>query len=130
MAERADALIGRVFIGPVVWFGLPVSFLLIIEQARSRLGWNIVLIKESQEEVDKLLVGLFAESFSQSGRVGSSAKIFGGSQRQRQVLAEEQRLAVEPGRASVPALDRRRMKKVLTEGLERGRQGDGLDSPF
>src|SRR5205823_5684018 len=51
------------------------------------------------------------------------APVLRRGQGQRQVLARQQRLAVEPGRAAVPPLDRRRGEDVLPQFLQRRRQG-------
>ncbi len=45
-------------------------------------------------------------------------------------MAEKKRLAVEPGLAAVPPLDRRRMEDVLAQLSERGVQRRGADAAF
>ena len=57
----------------------------------------------------------------------AETRVLGRGQGQGQVLAEQQRLAVEPGRAAVPALDRRRVEDVLAQLLQRRRQGRRAD---
>src|SRR5713101_8684544 len=119
MTEGADAMIGRVLRSPVFRFRLVMRFLLIVEKTRSRFLGYIVLIKEAQEEINQLLIGLFAVLLDKNGRIGVAAEtaVFGRSQRQGQVLPKQQRLSVEPRRPAVPALDRRWMEKVLAQGL-------------
>ena len=115
MTQGADAMVGRLVCGPVDRRRLLVSVLLVVAQAGARFVGNVVLQKQRQEEVEDFVVGLFVVFARQRRRVGAGAeaRVFGGRQRQSQVLAEQQRLAVEPGRAAVPALDRRRVEDVL-----------------
>ena len=66
----------------------------------------------------------------QRRRVGAraEARVLGGGQRQGQVLAEQQRLAVQPGRAAVPALHRRRVEDVLAQLFQHRDQGGRADA--
>src|SRR5713101_9799636 len=129
MTEGADAMIGRVLRSPVFRVRLVMRFLLIVEKTRSRFLGYIVLIKEAQEEINQLLIGLFAVLLDKNGRIGVAAEtaVFGGDQRQGEILPEQQRLGVEPRGSSIPTLDRGRMKEVLAQGLKGSGQGNGPD---
>src|SRR4051794_13392230 len=64
------------------------------------------------------------------GRVGTAAEaIVGGrGQREGEVLAQEERLSIQPGPAAVPACDGGRIEETLPEPLERLRQLDGANA--
>src|SRR5205823_10445327 len=93
---------------------------------------DVALEEQIGEEAHQLLVGLLAVLASQQRRIAAPAKarILRRGQSESEVLAEQQRLAVEPACAAVPALDRWRIEHVLSQLLEDNRQGRRAGSAF
>ncbi len=109
------------------------GFLEIFQQALARLGGHVALQEQAQEEIDQFRrrSSCRACAATAAGSVRrAETDILGRGQRQGKVLAKQQRLAVQPGRAAVPALDRGRVEDVLAQLLQRRRQGGGADSAF
>src|SRR5260370_41643271 len=88
--------------------------LLVLLQLGARLGGHVALKEQLQEKVCQFRP-LLAVRLCQGGGVGAAAeaRVLRRGQRQRQVLARQQRLAVEPRRPAVPPLHRRRGEYAL-----------------
>src|SRR5262249_35849313 len=127
MAERTNPMFRGILLGPVYRDGQLVRMFLIVQQAGAGVGRNTVLEDQPQKEIHQLRVRAFAVLLGQQKRSGTAdavaeVLVLAGAQRQGQVLAEQERLAVEPGLAAVPALDRRRIKEVLGQAFESRRE--------
>src|SRR5262249_58488768 len=78
------------------------------------------LQKHVKEEIDHFSIAAALMPPSHRRRVGSAAVaiVAGGGQSQRQVLPQQERLAVEPGTTALPARHRRWKEQLLTELFE------------
>src|SRR5262249_53107295 len=121
ITQASQPVGGRVFFGPVDRERLLLRGYIILEQLASRFGRNFAVEEEFQKQIDGLLVGLEIVFLHEFRRVGSTAEaiVFGRGQRQGKVLTKEQRLSVEPSRAAIPALDRRRKEEILAKLFQR-----------
>src|SRR5262245_2205044 len=107
VTQGADAILGGVLGRPVHRHLHLVRVFLVLQESLARFAGNLPLQKQVEEEVDQLLVPLLPVLLGQNRRVAAPAEagVLRRGQGQGQVLPVKQRLAVEPGRAAIPALD-------------------------
>src|SRR5437879_983154 len=106
MTNAADAMVRDILLGPVNRIILLACLAEIVEQPCARLGRHVALQEKAQKEIDNFAVGSLAVASDQSGRVGSAAEaaVLGRGHGQGEILAEKQRLAVDPAWPTVPTL--------------------------
>src|SRR5262245_41240927 len=117
MRQGSNAMIGHIVGRPVNRMRLAARTLHVLYEPRSRCRGHVALQKDVKEEIDHFGVAAALMSPSHRSRVGSAAiaVVAGRGQSQRQVLPQQERLAVEPGTTSVPTRHRGWKEQLLTK---------------